>query len=169
MLHNPDDYPNPDIFLPERFLNPHGSANENIRDPATVAFGFGRRYGLWFPVLQFSSLATLATNMPRYNQALSRATLRRASPLPEHVARALRVRHRPAPRRARAAHRRRAAVEEWRSLVRFPFMLLTTLLVPPHRVVNRGPVDCRCTIKPRSARSEALIREATTELFATRC
>ena len=44
MLHNPDDYPSPDTFLPERFLLPDGSMNQNVRDPATVAFGFGRRY-----------------------------------------------------------------------------------------------------------------------------
>ena len=44
MLHNPEDYPNPDTFLPERFLTPDGSMDENVRDPATVAFGFGRRY-----------------------------------------------------------------------------------------------------------------------------
>ncbi|KLO07637.1 cytochrome P450 [Schizopora paradoxa] len=41
MLMDPQEYPNPDVFRPERFLP---GANEHIpRDPTKVAFGFGRR------------------------------------------------------------------------------------------------------------------------------
>ena len=43
MLRNPDDYPNPECFDPDRFLK-DGHINSGVRDPATVIFGFGRRY-----------------------------------------------------------------------------------------------------------------------------
>ena len=42
MLHNEDDYPDPSAFKPERFIK-DGQINPNIRDPAMIAFGFGRR------------------------------------------------------------------------------------------------------------------------------
>lgn len=42
MLHNPDDYPEPEIFRPERFIE-DGKLNPKVRDPLTLAFGFGRR------------------------------------------------------------------------------------------------------------------------------
>lgn len=41
ILHNPDMYPEPDSFKPERFINPDGSLRE---DPVlTSLFGFGKR------------------------------------------------------------------------------------------------------------------------------
>lgn len=43
MLHNPDDYPEPEEFNPDRFME-NGSLNRGVRDPSTMAFGFGRRY-----------------------------------------------------------------------------------------------------------------------------
>lgn len=43
MLHNPEDYPEPEKFIPERFLTADGKPNPNVRDPYEVAFGFGRR------------------------------------------------------------------------------------------------------------------------------
>jgi cytochrome P450 len=42
-MHNEDEFPNPMKFEPERFLNPDGSLNDHIRDPAAAVFGFGRR------------------------------------------------------------------------------------------------------------------------------
>lgn len=44
MLYSPEDYPEPTIFRPERFLLPDGSIDHSVRDPAEIAFGFGRRY-----------------------------------------------------------------------------------------------------------------------------
>ncbi|KAF7373039.1 Cytochrome P450 [Mycena sanguinolenta] len=43
MLHDESIYPDPHSFKPERFLLSDGKLNSAIRDPETVAFGFGRR------------------------------------------------------------------------------------------------------------------------------
>jgi hypothetical protein len=47
ILHNPEDYPEPDEFKPERYLKqgPNGEyeVDKSVRDPRTAAFGFGRR------------------------------------------------------------------------------------------------------------------------------
>ncbi|CAL1703236.1 unnamed protein product [Somion occarium] len=43
MLHDPVEYPCPDQFRPQRFLNPDGSLNPDVPDPSVACFGFGRR------------------------------------------------------------------------------------------------------------------------------
>ena len=43
MLKNPEDYPEPDAFKPERFIGTDGQIDPKVRDPNDVAFGFGRR------------------------------------------------------------------------------------------------------------------------------
>ncbi|KAI0772313.1 cytochrome P450 [Trametes elegans] len=42
ILHDPVTFPNPEEFIPERFINPDGSLNDT-RDVEAAAFGFGRR------------------------------------------------------------------------------------------------------------------------------
>ena len=42
MLNNETDYPDPSSFKPERYLK-NGQLDPTIRDPAFMAFGFGRR------------------------------------------------------------------------------------------------------------------------------
>jgi len=42
MLQNEEDYPEPHEFKPERFIK-DGKINPGVRDPSTIAFGFGRR------------------------------------------------------------------------------------------------------------------------------
>ncbi|KAF8811640.1 cytochrome P450 [Phlegmacium glaucopus] len=42
MLYNEDEYPDPYAFKPERFIK-NGQLDPNIRDPALIVFGFGRR------------------------------------------------------------------------------------------------------------------------------
>jgi cytochrome P450 len=43
MVNNESEYPDPSSFKPERYLK-NGQLDPNIRDPALMAFGFGRRY-----------------------------------------------------------------------------------------------------------------------------
>ena len=41
---DPTVYDNPEAFMPERFLTPDGKFDRpDVRDPATIAFGYGRR------------------------------------------------------------------------------------------------------------------------------
>lgn len=42
ILHDEQEYADPSSFNPDRFLK-DGKLNPNIRDPATVSFGYGRR------------------------------------------------------------------------------------------------------------------------------
>ncbi|KAK7688870.1 hypothetical protein QCA50_007560 [Cerrena zonata] len=43
ILHDPDQYPEPERFKPERYLSSDGSLNLDIQDPGVACFGFGRR------------------------------------------------------------------------------------------------------------------------------
>ncbi|EMD36558.1 hypothetical protein CERSUDRAFT_138257 [Gelatoporia subvermispora B] len=42
ILHDPDEYPEPEVFRPERFVK-DGKLDPEVKDPSTAAFGFGRR------------------------------------------------------------------------------------------------------------------------------
>ncbi len=52
MLHDPEIFPGPDEFRPERYLDDDGTlrALERHEDPALIGFGFGRRIcpGMFF-------------------------------------------------------------------------------------------------------------------------
>ena len=42
-MNDPEVYPEPDKFVPERFLK-DGRLNPDVQDPEAYLFGFGRRY-----------------------------------------------------------------------------------------------------------------------------
>ncbi|KAI1790103.1 CyP450 monooxygenase [Ganoderma leucocontextum] len=41
--HDPHNYPDPEKFMPERYLTGEGKLNPDVRDPRTFTFGYGRR------------------------------------------------------------------------------------------------------------------------------
>ncbi|KAJ3907353.1 cytochrome P450-like protein, partial [Lentinula edodes] len=43
ILHDEEDYPEPDLFNPSRFLDADGKIDPEVKDPTIPAFGFGRR------------------------------------------------------------------------------------------------------------------------------
>ena len=103
VLHDPEVYPEPEEFRPERFLK-DGKLDPEVRDPATVAFGFGRRSVSLPPRIRRRNMHThghMITPLLGRTQDLSRKALRRGRSVRQHCACAARFRHRTATRRAR--------------------------------------------------------------------
>jgi len=43
MFRDPDVYPDPDVFKPERFIGIDADEDSDLKDPKKLVFGFGRR------------------------------------------------------------------------------------------------------------------------------
>lgn len=50
-MHDPEEYKDPDVFRPERFISERGNLDPSVRDPAKFVFGFGKRFVLILPSL----------------------------------------------------------------------------------------------------------------------
>jgi cytochrome P450 len=65
LLHDPEVYPNPEQFMPERYLDrlPSGawSTRADVRDPRDFCFGFGRRICPGLHIAEQSLFAMVAT------------------------------------------------------------------------------------------------------------
>ncbi|KAL7280118.1 hypothetical protein ACG7TL_006535 [Trametes sanguinea] len=142
ILHDPEEYPEPDDFVPERFMK-DGKLNRDVRDPATVAFGFGRRYGRSPSMIRhgLSSLTTDAVVVLPLRICPGRHFA--DATLFLNVSRVLHVFNIGPP-----------LDEHGRPVVVKPKMKDGFLSYPE---------DCRCTIKPLSANAETLILNADLE------
>ncbi|KAL1672543.1 cytochrome P450 [Schizophyllum commune] len=67
MMHNEITYPDPYAFKPERFLTAEGKLDPQVRDPATMAFGFGRRVCLGRHLAYNSVWIMIASILRVYN------------------------------------------------------------------------------------------------------
>jgi hypothetical protein len=68
ILHDPQVYPEPDAFRPERFLEagPDGTLqmNKKVLDPRTVIFGYGRRSVSSPPLRSARACSCAAQDLP---------------------------------------------------------------------------------------------------------
>lgn len=66
MLHDPIDYPSPDIFNPSRFLTTSGKLDPKVKEP-NPAFGYGRRFCPGRELAFDSMLITIASILATFD------------------------------------------------------------------------------------------------------
>ncbi|KAL1672541.1 cytochrome P450 [Schizophyllum commune] len=67
MAHDEKAYPDPHAFKPERYLDADGKLDPNVRDPAEIIFGFGRRKCIGRHVAYSTLWITIASILRVYN------------------------------------------------------------------------------------------------------
>ena len=88
MLHNVDDYDDPESFKPDRFIR-DGALNRDIPDPMAAFYGFGRRW-----VLEKLNGYAYSSCSRRRIQGLCRTILRNGNDYPYDRVHLARVQHR---------------------------------------------------------------------------
>ena len=147
MLRNEEDYgPNPDAFNPERFLK-DGKLNPDIREPSTMAFGFGRRFELplniSFPVLSLKSSGNAQENHWR-------SQCSGWQPRPFYLRS---TSQKPSTRMGTQSKLRSSIRLHW-----FGTFVWSHLLQMLTVHLSSHPLPFKCMIKPRSQEAERLVR-----------
>ena len=158
MLHNKDEYPDPFGFKPERFLK-DGKLNPNIRDPALMAFGFGRRWQWTTTISEVMRLIKAKCRIcPGYHIGFSTVWLTAATIL--------------------ATFNLSKAVDKDGRVIEPSSEYSTGMIrcVKPQSVKmhsdeswNSHPLPFGCSIKPRSPVAEELIRSAVDSFWPIFC
>ena len=112
MLHDPTVYPNPEEFVPGRFLK-DGRLNPDVRDPLGIAFGFGRRLVQTVPSILSVRLICLFV----FAQDMSWTLLCRCNSVRIHCVGPAYIEHHTADRRIRPANSYYTSSIQWTGLV----------------------------------------------------
>ncbi|KAG5650875.1 hypothetical protein H0H81_010675 [Sphagnurus paluster] len=133
ILHNEAAYPDPFTFNPDRFMK-DGKLNEDIKDPASAAFGFGRRIcpgrymgfsAVWITIASLVAAFDIGKAVDADGNVIE--------PSYEYTT---------------------TGLIQW---VEFLYPLSMSLIEV--RPVSSAPLPFECSIKPRSPQAEILIRE----------
>lgn len=154
-MHDPDVYPDPDAFRPERFIMESGELNPDVRDPMDFVFGFGRRYVI--PELAYVSTLISGDTSPRRicpGRHFAQSTLTMA------LASFLHVFDIGPPLDEKGNPITVIPAMTGSGMISYVLRLgfqdnLLTRLADAH--LRRYPADCRYSFKPRSPDAEALI------------
>ncbi|KAL1702026.1 cytochrome P450 [Schizophyllum commune] len=86
IVHDETIYPDSYAFKPERFLDSSGKIDHNVRDPANIIFGFGRRICAGRKLAYASSWITIASALRVYDiQKVKRADGSVVEPSKEYI------------------------------------------------------------------------------------
>ncbi|TBU63498.1 cytochrome P450 [Dichomitus squalens] len=133
-LHDPEAYQDPEDFRPERFIR-DGKLDPSVRDPSAFAFGFGRRRVVC-PGRHFAE-AALFINIASVLHVFD------IGPPLDGAGKPIKIQY----KMTNGFLSYASTSESYVGMANSPRY-------------DRYPEDCRCSIVPRSAQAERLIREA---------
>ena len=151
-MHDRGVYENPDVFRPERFIQ-DGKLNLGAQDPTSFVFGYGRRHVALMAGSSFLALGySLLLHPGSVLDVISRKTPYLSTSPACYMSSTSRLLSEKTDTLSRLSMSNRTP---WfRACLMSHGIPLRDLLT----VYCSYPEDCRCTIKPRSATAEMLIR-----------